>query len=137
MKAQLLADIALYTCEINNTIYHALPILDQPNYYATTSGYILSTNNGDAAILSGRETNGYLRVLLRGKEQRVHRLVATTFFESPDVDRYETERNQVNHIDGNRQNNAVTNLEWCSSKENHEHLYQVLRAVDAIEATYA
>jgi len=130
MKAQLLADIALHTFEIDNTIYQALPIKGHPNYYATTSGFILSTKNRDALVLTGRETNGYLKVSLTCKEQRVHRLVAITFFESPDTDRYETERDQVNHIDGNRQNNAVTNLEWCSSKENHEHLYQVLRADD-------
>jgi hypothetical protein len=28
-------------------------------------------------------------------------------------------------------------LEWCSSKENHEHLYQVLRADDALEMIHA
>jgi hypothetical protein len=137
MKAQLLADIALHTFEIDNTIYHALPIKGHPNYYATTSGFILSTKNRDALVITGRETNGYLKVLLGRKEMRVHRLVATTFFESPDADRYESARDQVNHIDGNRQNNAVTNLEWCSSKENHEHLYQVLRADDALEVIHA
>jgi hypothetical protein len=136
MKAQLLADTALQTFEINNTTHHAAPIVGLINYYATTSGYILSTKSGEAAILSGRVTNGYLRVLLGRKEMRVHRLVATTYFESPDADRYETARNQVNHIDGNRQNNKVANLEWCSAKENHEHLHQVLRADDVIGAAH-
>jgi hypothetical protein len=134
MKAQLLADITLQLFEVDNTTHYASPIKDNPSYYATTSGYIVSTKSGSPALLVGRCTNGYLKVLLQGKEHRVHRLVASTFFESPDEDRFETARKQVNHIDGNRKNNKVSNLEWCSSKENHEHLHQVLRAADAREA---
>ena len=107
MKAQLLADTALQLFEINKTTHHAAPIVG---------------------------TNGYLKVSLLGKEHRVHRLVASTFFEKPDEDRLETLRDQVNHIDGNRQNNAVSNLEWCSAKENHEHLWQVLQAKDVLQA---
>jgi hypothetical protein len=137
MKAQLISDYDLDTFEINNITYHALPIKDHPSYYATTSGHILSTKRGETILLSGRESNGYLRVLLGRKEMRVHRLVASTYFDQPDADRYESARNQVNHIDGNRQNNAVTNLEWCSAKENHDHLWQVLRAEDAVGVSHA
>ena len=134
MKAQLLADTALQLFEINKTTHHAAPIVGFSNYYATTSGYIVSTKNESPIILVGRCTNGYLKVSLLGKEHRVHRLVASTFFEKPDEDRFETLRDQVNHIDGNRQNNAVSNLEWCSAKENHEHLWQVLQAKDVLQA---
>lgn len=47
--------------------------------------------------------------------QYVHRLVAEAFL-PPDETRYE-----VNHIDGNKSNNHVSNLEWATHSENHRH----------------
>ena len=59
---------------------------------------------------------GYLRVDLfneRGKRHfKVHRLVASAFIENPEG------KPQVNHIDGNKRNNSITNLEWVTNKEN-------------------
>jgi len=58
----------------------------------------------------------YYRVSLckKGKVERflIHRLVATVFIPNPDS------KPQVNHIDHNTANNAVTNLEWVTAKEN-------------------
>lgn len=66
---------------------------------------------------------GYLRVALNknGIQRRVyvHRLVAETFIEN------KWNKPQVNHIDGDKKNNHVSNLEWCTNKENIVHSYKV------------
>jgi hypothetical protein len=68
-----------------------------------------SVNNG----------NGYLVVNLKhnGSQQMktVHRLVAETFLINP------TNLTDINHKDGNKSNNVVTNLEWCTRSENMTH----------------
>ena len=63
--------------------------------------------------------NGYLQVQLChngvSKVERVHRLVAKAFIPNPN------NLPKVNHKDGNKQNNTVANLEWCTQFENIIH----------------
>lgn len=67
---------------------------------------------------------GYKRVTLseNGKTKRfqVHRLVAMHFVENPE------DKPHVNHLDGNKANNVVDNLEWCTASENEQHSFKVL-----------
>jgi len=67
--------------------------------------------------------NGYLIVGLRVNDiqvtYRVHRLVAEAYLEKP------FENATVNHIDGNKENNNVSNLEWISLKDNIIHSYKL------------
>ena len=64
-------------------------------------------------------SEGYLGVVLAkgGKKQwrTVHRLVASAFLENPCAYPF------LNHIDHNRKNNSVINLEWCTAKYNTQH----------------
>lgn len=63
--------------------------------------------------------HGYLKVKLqkngKSKSFQVHRLVAEAFIDNPD------KLPQVNHIDEDKQNNKVNNLEWCSAKYNSNY----------------
>ncbi len=67
---------------------------------------------------------GYLVLILGkndgGKQFRVHRLVAKAFI--PKI----KGKDQVNHIDGDKKNNRVDNLEWCNHSENQLHAYRCL-----------
>lgn len=65
---------------------------------------------------------GYSIVTLskNGKSYKeyIHRLVAKTFLSNP------LNKEYVNHKDGNKQNNCVSNLEWCTPSENNYHAFQ-------------
>lgn len=63
---------------------------------------------------------GYLKVKIdEGKTKKVHDLVAVTFL-GPKPSGYD-----VNHIDGNKKNNRIENLEYCSRSDNMKHAYRL------------
>lgn len=82
-------------------------------YYASDFGRILSTKSGDL-LTPQLQPNGYTKVNLYkdGKKDRqyIHRLIMLAFFGKSDL--------VVNHKDGNRQNNAPSNLEYVTQSDN-------------------
>lgn len=89
---------------------------------------IVTRSNGRPYTINSKilkpaqDSCGYLRVALmkNGKlnTEKVHRLVAKTFL----VDDYSLE---VNHIDGDKQNNNVDNLEFLSRSQNQKHAFKI------------
>ena len=88
-------------------------------YQITTDGIVISPNGIKKTEVV---KNGYARVSLwkngKGKHFLVHRLVAEAFIPNPDS------LDMVNHIDGNKLNNRVENLEWCNLSQNIHHAYR-------------
>lgn len=98
-------------------------------YQVSSFGRIKSfANNGKKRSEQGKIMNdyltdrGYVRVTLRDgvttKYLRVHRLVAFAFLDNP------YNYTELNHIDGDKTNNHVDNLEWCTRSENLLHAYR-------------
>ena len=94
-------------------------IKDYPGYFVTRDGKILSTNGRwdkspkQLKVVFCRR--GYNRVALYNEERKlfsVHRLVAEAYIPNPN------NLPQVDHLDGNKNNNCVDNLEWVSMEEN-------------------
>ena len=81
-------------------------------YKASNTGKIRSTITGKI-LNSSNLRSGYESVGLGSKSYKIHRLVAKAFIKNDD----ET-KNVVNHIDGNKLNNHVDNLEWTTTAEN-------------------
>lgn len=127
--------MAHFRIDETGTRWKTIP--DFPNYEVSDGGEVLFTGGiqsrpgcrawkRPAALVNQvADKDGYqmVRLLRNGKRIRriVHRLVAKAFIENPDF------KDQINHIDGDKSNNSWTNLEWCTSKENHKHRVAVLK----------
>lgn len=87
-------------------------------YQVSNLGRVKRVTTG-RILKSYKDRGGYLRVDLcksgKRKNHKIHRLVAQAFIPNPD------NKLQVNHIDENKTNNSVDNLEWVTAKENCNH----------------
>ena len=90
-----------------------------PKYKVSDTGIVWNKEK-DVEVRT-RNRNGYIGVTLFNdgyrKDENVHRLVAKAFLIG------EPDQDQVNHKDGNKSNNHVDNLEWCTLSENRQHAY--------------
>lgn len=85
------------------------PIGELPGYSVSNEGRV--RRDSDGHIMALGKNGGYVRFTVT---KHVHRLVADAFIEKPD----DCEKCWVDHIDGNRSNNAVDNLRWVTPSEN-------------------
>lgn len=103
-------------------IWHKLEENDK--YEVSDTGIVRNRNTKQ--VLNGCIASGYRSVKLtfeNSKQKRfyVHRLVAKYFIPNPE------NKTVVNHIDGNKLNNNVDNLEWVTHRENNLHYYQKIK----------
>jgi hypothetical protein len=107
-EANLLDEVWSYVI-VDNKVYP---------YVISNYGRVKICRTGKIAKPS-LDQRGYPQIVLSGKHgrlsRRIHRLVACTFIHN------KNNKREVNHIDGNKLNNSVNNLEWVSSKENVIH----------------
>ena len=104
-----------------------------PGYHITREGLLYSRYDKVGKLTkvyhknkSYIRSNGYQQIVLKirklGLIRRayIHRLVAEAYIPNPDG------KLEVNHIDGNKENNHYSNLEWATRKENVVHSFEVL-----------
>jgi hypothetical protein len=93
----------------------------------TVKRVVTRTNGWDFTVKErilkpATDVYGYKRVSLsnmdKGKTHKVHRVVAQAFLKSIDG------KNEVNHINGIKDDNRAENLEWCNRSENVEHAFK-------------
>lgn len=92
-------------------------------YKITNYGTVWSYAQSGKLIKPYLSDNKYHRVTL-SKDNKpkiffVHRLVAYTYMIKPEG------KTEINHIDGNKLNNHISNLEWCTSSENQKHAFRI------------
>lgn len=98
-----------------------MQIKDYSDYFVTCDGLIFSSRS-NKYLKFNIGSNGYKTVMLfnneGSKRKSVHRLVAETFLENP------KNLPQVNHKNGNKLDNRLENLEWCTVKYNSNHAWE-------------
>lgn len=89
----------------------------ETDYSVSTEGEVRKDTTNYILSQSAQQDYKFVGLIINGKQKRmrVHRMVALTFIDNPDNKPY------VNHINGNRSDNNVENLEWVTPSENTQH----------------
>ena len=89
-----------------------------PNYHILSDGRVFNVSTLKF-MKTHVDTNGYPKISISNKGIRktckIHRLVAYYFIPNPE------NKPQVDHIDGNPQNNSIENLRWCDHSQNQQN----------------
>ena len=92
-----------------------------PRIKVSNKGNVVSYKRGAGYPLKASHThNGYQRVGVSNGSYLVHRMVAETWIDNPNPNHY----TQVNHINGDKDDNRVENLEWVTPSQNIRHAYR-------------
>lgn len=91
-------------------------------YAVSRHGFVFRAERGPGThpgkvINPWEESHGYLKVTISRSHYFVHRLVMCAFL------RRQHDKEEINHIDGNKKNNSIENLEWVTHSENMLHAY--------------
>ena len=89
-------------------------------YWISSYGRMKVKGYGIKSVRVNSKGYAYFRMKWENRVYRkpIHRFVAEYFIEKP------IGKDYVNHIDGNKLNNRVENLEWCTMEENQAHAYK-------------
>jgi hypothetical protein len=99
-------------------------VVGSDGYYLVSSFGEIKNKYGHTMRIS-IDKKGYATINLSkatGVSRYVHRVVAQNFIPNPE------NKLQVNHKDGNKKNNKISNLEWATPKENIDHSYGLITA---------
>ena len=94
-----------------------------PNHFISDTGRIYSQAGGKnlRQLKPFMDAGGYMRINLeRRKTFSLHRLIAIHFIPNPE------NKPQVNHINGDKTDNDIRNLEWMTDRENKYHAWKKL-----------
>lgn len=107
----------------------------EDQYRVSNTGKIMSIRDRgkqrNLLLKPNTDKLGYQRIVLYKNGKRndllIHRIVALNFIEKIPY------KDCVNHIDENKQNNNVNNLEWCDHRENNTHGTRIKRAFETVK----
>lgn len=92
-----------------------------PNYAASRCGRVFRISSGKELTKTFNKTTGYNYVRMchnnHATTVRVNRVIGWTWVENPEPDLYD----KLNHKDGNKLNDTMSNLEWCTGSQNQRH----------------
>lgn len=115
----------VYCCYYTTMRMASSSIITLRKMFISNKGRVISTRGGTPRVLTWSDVDGYCSFNIKSETTyRCHRAVASSFLPLPDaLGGIHPSRLQVNHLDGDRGNPDLMNLEWVTPTGNVEHAY--------------